>query len=143
MMDQAGPAQGNLDDLLEIEGGNRLLGEVAVSGSKNAALPEMAAALLSDGPLLLTNLPEIEDVGTMSAILESLGVRQQRSSDQLLIDPRGLKGGVRTSLPPDGCEPPWCFWVPCLPPSGRQPSRAPAATISEPAALSSMWQDWS
>ncbi len=93
MMDQAGLTQGNLDDLLEIEGGNRLLGEVAVSGSKNAALPEMAAALLSDGPLLLTNLPEIEDVGTMSAILESLGVRQQRSSDQLVIDPTGLKGG--------------------------------------------------
>ena len=81
-------------DRLVIEGGIPLHGEVVVSGSKNAALPEMAAALLSSGPLLLHNVPEIEDVGTMCSILESLGVKAKRRSEQVEIDPSGLAGGA-------------------------------------------------
>ena len=81
-------------DRLVIEGGIPLRGEVVVSGSKNAALPEMAAALLSSGPLLLHNVPEIEDVGTMCSILESLGVKAKRRSEQVEIDPSGLAGGA-------------------------------------------------
>lgn len=81
-------------DCLVIEGGIPLHGEVVVSGSKNAALPEMAAALLSSGPLLLHNVPEIEDVGTMCSILESLGVKAKRRSEQVEIDPSGLAGGA-------------------------------------------------
>ncbi|MDA8333278.1 MAG: hypothetical protein M0027_19110, partial [Candidatus Dormibacteraeota bacterium] len=76
---------------LEIEGGRPLRGEVTVSGSKNAALPEMAAALLADGPLVLSNVPEIEDVGTMCRILHSLGATTTRRADELVIDPRGLR----------------------------------------------------
>ncbi len=78
---------------LEIEGGRPLRGEVTVSGSKNAALPEMAASLLADGPLVLSNVPEIEDVGTMCRILHSLGATTTRRADELVIDPRGLRGG--------------------------------------------------
>jgi UDP-N-acetylglucosamine 1-carboxyvinyltransferase len=81
-------------EFLVIEGGNPLRGEVVVSGSKNAALPEMAAALLASGPLRLSNVPEIEDVGTMCSILESLGVRTVRDSDRVEIDPSGLVGGT-------------------------------------------------
>lgn len=81
-------------DRLVIEGGIPLHGEVVVSGSKNAALPEMAAALLSSGPLLLHNVPEIEDVGTMCSILESLGVKAKRRSEQVELDPSGLTGGA-------------------------------------------------
>ena len=81
-------------DRLFIEGGIPLRGEVVVSGSKNAALPEMAAALLSSGPLLLHNVPEIEDVGTMCSILESLGVKAKRRSEQVEIAPSGLAGGA-------------------------------------------------
>ncbi len=81
------------EDCLLIEGGSPLRGEVVVSGSKNAALPEMAAAILASGPLRLSNVPEIEDVGTMCAILASLGVTAVRDGDRVHIDPSGLRGG--------------------------------------------------
>ena len=82
------------EEVLEIEGGTPLRGTVGVSGSKNAALPEMAAALLADGPLQLSNVPAIEDVGTMCAILGSMGVLTERSEGTVEIDPRGLRSGT-------------------------------------------------
>ncbi len=56
-----------------IEGGHRLSGEITVAGNKNAALPMLAATLLTDEPVRMENLPEIRDVGTMRAALEDLG----------------------------------------------------------------------
>jgi UDP-N-acetylglucosamine 1-carboxyvinyltransferase len=61
-------------DKFIIEGGNPLLGEVSVSGNKNSALPILAACLLTDEPVILHNVPNILDVKTMRALLESLGV---------------------------------------------------------------------
>jgi UDP-N-acetylglucosamine 1-carboxyvinyltransferase len=63
-------------DKLVIEGGRRLEGEVRVSGAKNAALPILCAALLTPEPLTLTNVPRLNDVRTMSALLAQMGVRQ-------------------------------------------------------------------
>ncbi|MCD6375327.1 MAG: UDP-N-acetylglucosamine 1-carboxyvinyltransferase, partial [Caldisericaceae bacterium] len=57
-----------------IEGGHPLIGEVKPSGNKNAALPILAACLLTDKKVTLKNLPDIQDVRTMRALLESLGV---------------------------------------------------------------------
>jgi UDP-N-acetylglucosamine 1-carboxyvinyltransferase len=57
-----------------IEGGIPLLGEVTPSGNKNAALPLLAACLMTEEPVILHNVPEILDVLTMRALLESLGV---------------------------------------------------------------------
>ncbi|HEY3289746.1 MAG TPA: UDP-N-acetylglucosamine 1-carboxyvinyltransferase [Anaerolineae bacterium] len=57
-----------------IDGGIRLRGEVTSSGNKNAALPLLAACLLTDQPLVLHNVPSIRDVHTMIALLQSLGV---------------------------------------------------------------------
>jgi UDP-N-acetylglucosamine 1-carboxyvinyltransferase len=57
-----------------IEGGVPLTGEVTPSGNKNAALPLLAACLLTDEPVILHNVPYIRDVQTMRALLESLGV---------------------------------------------------------------------
>jgi len=57
-----------------IEGGYPLHGEVTPSGNKNAALPLLAACLLTDEPIILHNIPNILDVRTMRALLESLGV---------------------------------------------------------------------
>jgi UDP-N-acetylglucosamine 1-carboxyvinyltransferase len=57
-----------------IEGGIPLSGEVTPSGNKNAALPLMAACLLTDEPVILHNVPYIRDVQTMRALVESLGV---------------------------------------------------------------------
>lgn len=58
-----------------IHGGNPLHGEVTPSGNKNAALPLLAACLLTEEPVVLHNVPEIRDVQTMRALLESLGVK--------------------------------------------------------------------
>ena len=57
-----------------IEGGRPLKGEVQPSGNKNAALPILAACLLTDQPITLHNIPDIRDVRTMRKLLESLGV---------------------------------------------------------------------
>ncbi len=61
-------------DQLVIRGGRTLSGEVRVSGAKNAALPLMAAALLSEEPLTLTNAPRLVDVRTIATLLRHMGV---------------------------------------------------------------------
>jgi len=60
-------------DKFVVSGGRALDGEVAISGAKNAALPMLAASLLSAEPLRLSNLPELRDVQTMRRLLEMLG----------------------------------------------------------------------
>ena len=61
-------------DCFRIEGGRRLSGRVAVEGSKNASLPLMAAALLSDGPVDLAGIPDLSDTANMLRLLEELGL---------------------------------------------------------------------
>jgi len=61
-------------DRIRIRGGNRLKGEIPVGGAKNAALPLMAAALLTDETLTLGNLPHVADITTMANLLAQLGV---------------------------------------------------------------------
>jgi UDP-N-acetylglucosamine 1-carboxyvinyltransferase len=61
-------------DQLVIRGGKRLSGTVRVSGAKNAALPAMAAALLSEAPLVLENVPGLMDVRTIARLLRHMGV---------------------------------------------------------------------
>jgi UDP-N-acetylglucosamine 1-carboxyvinyltransferase len=60
-------------DRLLIEGGRALAGELRISGAKNAALPILAATLLTDEPVLLANVPHLHDVTTMMELLGSLG----------------------------------------------------------------------
>ena len=61
-------------DKLEIIGGKAIAGELVVSGSKNAALPVLAATLLADGPVFLGNVPHLNDVTTTVKLLRQLGV---------------------------------------------------------------------
>ena len=61
-------------DKFIIEGGLPLKGVVEPSGNKNAALPILAACLLTEEKIILNNLPNIQDVQTMRALLQSLGV---------------------------------------------------------------------
>src|SRR5512134_3098332 len=61
-----------------IQGGVQLRGEVTPSGNKNAALPLLAACLMTDEPVILHNVPEISDVQVMQALLESLGLDMTR-----------------------------------------------------------------
>jgi UDP-N-acetylglucosamine 1-carboxyvinyltransferase len=66
-------------DKLLIRGGRPLQGEVSISGAKNAALPELCAALLTAEPLTLTNVPRLQDVATTLRLLASMGARCERS----------------------------------------------------------------
>jgi UDP-N-acetylglucosamine 1-carboxyvinyltransferase len=68
-------------DRLRISGGRALEGEVRVSGAKNAALPIMCAALLTDRPLELRNVPRLMDVSTMARLLSQMGVTLERPAD--------------------------------------------------------------
>ena len=68
-------------DKLRIRGGRSLEGEVRVSGAKNAALPIMCAALLTEKPLRLSNVPSLMDVRTMAKLLRQMGVAAEPPAD--------------------------------------------------------------
>src|SRR6201999_2472496 len=61
-------------DRIRIVGGNKLNGTISISGAKNAALPLMIAALLTDETLILDNVPRLADVGQLQRILGNHGV---------------------------------------------------------------------
>jgi UDP-N-acetylglucosamine 1-carboxyvinyltransferase len=69
-------------DKLRINGGRTLQGEVTISGAKNAALPELCAALLTSEPVTLNNLPRLQDVVTMRKLLNNMGVQTQTREDR-------------------------------------------------------------
>ena len=77
-------------DKLKITGGRPLEGEVRVSGAKNAALPIMCAALLSDKPLALTNVPRLRDVSTMAKLLAQMGVGVERAENRTLLHAKAI-----------------------------------------------------
>ncbi len=75
-----------------ISGQKPLSGTVAVSGSKNAALPILAASLLSESPVTLQNIPPLSDIYAMCDILQELGASISLSKDGIVnIDPSGIK----------------------------------------------------
>ncbi len=69
-------------DKLLIRGGRRLHGEITISGAKNAALPELCAALLTAEPVRLANVPQLQDVATTLKLLGRMGVKATRSATQ-------------------------------------------------------------
>jgi len=73
---------------LSIRGGVPLSGEVRVAGAKNAALPILAAALLTAAPVRITNVPNLNDVGTMIRLLERMGVKAGRGKHDVALDAR-------------------------------------------------------
>ncbi len=78
-------------DKLLIRGGRRLQGIVQISGAKNAALPEMCAALLTADPVTLVNVPGLQDVLTMQKLLRNMGVVVERTATGAFqIDAGGL-----------------------------------------------------
>ena len=77
-------------DRIRIEGGHRLSGEIAVSGSKNAALPQMVACLLADGVSTLRNVPDLRDIRTMADVLQFLGATVELEDGRARIDARGF-----------------------------------------------------
>ena len=82
-------------DKLKIHGGRPLKGEVMISGAKNAALPEMCAALLTNEPVHLHNVPRLHDVATMRKLLANMGVQTET---------HGERGGM-SFVAPDSLTP--------------------------------------
>ena len=69
-----------------IQGGRKLEGEVKISGSKNAALPIIAATILVNGKTTLYNVPDIQDVQTMFEIIKDIGGKVTRKNNKIIID---------------------------------------------------------
>jgi UDP-N-acetylglucosamine 1-carboxyvinyltransferase len=94
-------------DTLCIEGGIPLEGKTRVHGSKNAALPILAASILADGEHVIEEVPQLIDISVMLKILESLGVRAVHSGHIVQLDtrqlttykvPESLMGQMRSSI---------------------------------------------
>jgi UDP-N-acetylglucosamine 1-carboxyvinyltransferase len=79
-------------DKFVIQGGSRLRGSVRISGAKNAALPIMAATLLTEGPTTLREVPQLADVQALADLLGDLGVTTAR----------GAEGGMRLTVEDEG-----------------------------------------
>ena len=81
-----GESQGQGMDKLAIEGGNRLSGEIVVSGAKNAALPILCAGLLTADPVDLDNVPNLKDVRTTLKVLNQMGVKSETDGCRVQLD---------------------------------------------------------
>lgn len=77
-------------DKLIIEGARKLQGEIRVSGAKNAALPLLAATLLTPGWHVIHNVPDLRDTRTILALLETLGAEWKRENSTILINTESL-----------------------------------------------------
>ena len=78
-------------DKIVVEGGNRLVGEIAVSGAKNAALPLLAATILPSGPSTYKNMPQLQDVATMAKLLRQLGGEVDGKKTMVIHPPHGKR----------------------------------------------------
>ncbi len=80
------------EEVIKIEGGHRLNGKVKISGSKNATVALIPAAILANGPVTICGVPNISDVESLSVLLRDLGVEVViKAQDHIVIDPTNMK----------------------------------------------------
>jgi UDP-N-acetylglucosamine 1-carboxyvinyltransferase len=92
----------SLAESFVIEGGRPLHGRLRAAGNKNGALPILAATLLADGPVELSNVPRIRDVETMVALLENVGADAEwQGRNEIRVDPTAAE---RTELDAELCS---------------------------------------
>ena len=117
---------------LVITGGVALEGEIKASGAKNAALPLLACALLTDEPMTFVNVPDLADVHTMLKLLEELGCKVTQEGHKVTI---GASHITSTEAPYDLVKTMRLFWCSarCSHASERPKCRFPAAARSVPA----------
>ena len=84
-----------------VQGGKPLSGEITASGNKNAILPMIAAALLTDEEIVLDNVPDLRDVAHMLEVLTHLGARVERQGRRVTIQAADIK---RDDIPFELCE---------------------------------------
>lgn len=73
-----------------IKGGKRAEGEVTISGSKNAALPIIAASILNVGKTTLYNVPDIHDTQMMFEILKKIGCKVKKNNNKIIVDSKEI-----------------------------------------------------
>ena len=88
-------------DKIVVEGGSRLVGEIPISGAKNAALPLLASALLPSGPSTFTNVPQLADVKTMGKLLRMLNWDVEATKTSMTIAPPTGKKKPKLEAPYD------------------------------------------
>ncbi|HLY07286.1 MAG TPA: UDP-N-acetylglucosamine 1-carboxyvinyltransferase [Rhizomicrobium sp.] len=81
-------------DRIRIEGGAPLEGTIPISGAKNAALPLMAASLLTETPLVLSNVPKLADIALMEELLTSFGVKTGRENDTVRMSASTIRNTI-------------------------------------------------
>lgn len=87
-----------MEEVIKIEGGRKLHGTVRISGSKNATVALIPAAILAHGPVTICGVPNISDVQSLSVLLQELGVAVIRKGDDILIiDPTDMENRPMTS----------------------------------------------
>ncbi len=94
----AAPGAVNTERVLRVRGGVPMRGTVAIGGAKNAALPALAATLLTADECILTNIPDLADIGTMLALLRSLGAETEYDRERKRVRVRAAKI-ARTDAP--------------------------------------------
>lgn len=77
-------------DKLQVEGSNRLMGEISISGAKNAALPILCAGLLTADSVQLSNVPDLHDVTTMLKLLRQMGLRAEQDGANVVLNGRAV-----------------------------------------------------
>ena len=98
-------------DRLVIRGGKPLEGSVQICGAKNAALPQIAASLLSTAPLELSNVPDVIDVTTMLGLMGEFGVVATRGPGRMLVlDASGAHQAERRTIWFGACAPAYWYW---------------------------------
>ena len=80
-----------MEEVIKIRGGKELNGEVIISGSKNATVALIPAAILANGPVTIFGVPKIADVNALSEILNILNVDVREEREHLIIDPTNMK----------------------------------------------------
>lgn len=119
-------------DKMVIQGGTRLEGTVSVSGAKNAALPILAATMLTRERSIIKNVPQVADVYTMVKILKSLGARAQFAGDTVEIDPSGVTNPVLPYKLVSTMRGSICFLGPLLARFGRAQVSYPGGCVIGP-----------
>lgn len=76
-------------DKIIVEGGRALRGDVHISGAKNAALPILISALLTEGTSTFSNVPQLQDIHSTALLLENLGARVETGADTVRVDAGG------------------------------------------------------
>ena len=81
-----------MEEVIKIEGGHKLSGTVRISGSKNATVALIPAAILSNGPVTIVGVPTISDVKALATLLGELGVNVIfKAQDHIIIDPKRME----------------------------------------------------